>query len=147
MDTSEFVADILKHTGVKGMKWGVRRKATVGPQEVIVRDSRLGRGLKTKGGGGHPATVEAIRARRIGQIGKKSGLKSLTDKELGEYARRIQLEQNVKRLHYADSGPAHRFVLTLLGQTGKNTASNVSQEVATQQVRKRLIKIGALAAS
>jgi hypothetical protein len=147
MRAAEIVENLLSHHGVKGMRWGVRRKATVGPQEVIVRDSRVGKRLKTSGGAGHPATREAVSARKIGQVGRKSGLKALTDQELQDYAKRIQLEQNVKRLQYADSSAPRKFILSLLGQTGKTTAQNAANEVASQQVKKRLIKMGALAAT
>ena len=90
MDTSEVIEVILAHHGVKGMRWGVRRKATVGPQEVIVSDKR--RKLRLTGGKGHPAHSDAVRARTIGQVGKKSGLKALSDQELQEYNKRLQLE-------------------------------------------------------
>ena len=150
MDTTKVVEDLLAHVGVKGMRWGVRRKATVGAQEVIVSDKRIGKGLKTSGGAGHPATSEAVRVRTIGQVGKKSGLKSLTDKELQDYAKRIQLEQNVKRLQYADSSAGRKFVLSLIGQTGKTTAQNVANDVAAHQVKKhfgkRMVKAGLVAA-
>jgi hypothetical protein len=143
--SAEIVEDILKHFGVKGMRWGIRRKATVGPQEVIVSDVR--KKLKTSGGAGHPAHPEAIRVRTLGQIGKKSGLKALSDQDLQDYTRRLQLEAGVKRLNYTNAPLAKRFVLTLLGQTGKNTAQNAANEVASQQVKKRLIKAGILAAA
>lgn len=142
---SDVVNDILKHHGVLGMKWGVRRKATVGPQEIIVSDRR--RSVKTSGGGGHPAHSDAVRARVIGQKGKKSGLKSLSDDELKAYQNRINLENNVKRLQYTQLNPGKKFVATLLGQTGKTTAQSAANEVASQQVKKRLIKMGALAAA
>lgn len=139
----EVVGEIL-HFGIKGMKWGVRRKATVRPEEVIVRDSRFPGSHRqvTKGGRGHPATREAVRAQRIGQVGKKSGLKALSDQELQEYARRIQLEQNVKRLQYTQLSPGQRFTRRLLGQTGQATTDQASREVG-----KKALKAAGLAAT
>lgn len=145
MRTAEVVENLLTHHGVKGMRWGIRRKATVGPQEVIVSDKR--KKLKTTGGEGHPAHPEAVRARTIGQISKKSGVKALSDQDLQDYTNRLRLEASVKRLNYAEAPLAKKFVLNLLGQTGKSTAQAVANEVATTQVKKHLGKKLGLAAA
>jgi hypothetical protein len=143
------VDDILEHHGVKGMHWGVRRKATVGPQEVVVSDKR--KKIKTSGGQGHPAHTDAVRVRTIGQIGKRSGVKALSDKELQDYTKRLNLEQSFKRASYADKSIGKKFVANILGQTGKNQAHLVANEVATDQVRKhilpKLVKTAAVAAA
>jgi hypothetical protein len=148
MDTAAIVEDVLTHFGVRGMRWGVRRKATVGPTEVIVSDKR--KKIKTSGGEGRPASRDAVRVRTSGQIAKKSGYKALSDKELQDYTKRLNLEQQAKRLTYADSSPAKKFVLSLLGQTGKNVASDVGNQVASHQVKKhlggRMVKAGLVAA-
>lgn len=135
--TREIVPHILAHHGVKGMKWGVRRKSSSGPEGVVVRDKR--KKLKTSGGRGHPATKEAVRVRTIGQKAKKSGVKALTDDELQEYTKRLNLEQNFKRLSYQDKSPGQKFVASILGQTGRQSAQDLSNE-ASSQVKKQIIK-------
>jgi hypothetical protein len=150
------VNNLLAHVGVKGMRWGVRRKATVGPQEVIVRDSRVpgSKRLVTKGGGGHSPTKEAIGAREIGQVGKKSGLHTLSDQQLQQYAKRIQLEQNVARLQYTQKSRGARFVDSVLGRQGSQLANAAAKEAGVKAGRsalkaavKRSAKVAAVAAA
>lgn len=127
----EFVEGLM-HFGTKGMRWGVRRDKS---SKVTVTDK--GKRLKTSGGHGHKADPSAVRARKVGQKAKASGLKALSDDELAHYARRLQLEQNVKRLQWHDKPATERFVRRLLGQSG----SVDSHEANSQLVRKTLKKI------
>jgi hypothetical protein len=136
MSTPEIVENILSHHGVKGQRWGVRRKATVGAQEVVVSDKR--KKVKTSGGAGHPAHADAIRARRSGQIARKSGHKALSNQELQAFNQRLNLEQQAKRLHFNDQSPPKKFVLTLLGQTGKQQANEAANAIAGKQVKRAL---------
>jgi hypothetical protein len=144
MDAADAIDNILTHHGVKGQKWGVRRKATVGAQEVVVSDKR--RKLKTSGGKGHPASSDAVRARTVGQIGKKSGLKALSNKDLQDYNQRLNLEMQAKRLRYQDQSVAKRFVLTLIGKKGPGIAEAAAKDPAgTARAIRRKAAIGAAA--
>lgn len=134
--TAEIIDDILKHHGIKGMKWGVR---SARPSAVVVSDKR--RRIKTSGGFNRPAHSDAIQARTVSQIGKKSGLKSLSNAELIAFNNRLNLEQQAKRLTFNDKSPPKKFVLTLLGQTGKQQASEVANTAASTQVKKLLTKV------
>lgn len=139
--TASVVSRILSHHGIKGQKWGVRKNQNLSKVTVIDKGKRL----KTSGGKGLKADPSAVQARIIGQKAKGSGIKVLSDAELKTYANRLNLEQNVKRLQFADKPAAERFILGLLGQTGKNSANTAANEVVTQNVR-RALKVAAIAA-
>lgn len=130
------VEDII-HYGVKGMRWGVRRGEGT-PTAVIVKDK--GKKLKTEGGKGLPAHEDAVRARTIGQKGRASGTKALSNEELQAYATRLNLEQNVKRLEAGEVNGAKKFVAQLLLNTGKQQATRVANEKAAQKVDELLLK-------
>lgn len=108
-----FVDRYLEHHGVKGQKWGVRRaKASIAaknaearkPKPVSVETKQRGgkSTIKTKGGENQPVHPDAVAARTTGQQAKRSGLDTLSNKELQAYANRLDLEQRVSRLESQD---------------------------------------------
>jgi hypothetical protein len=126
----DVLEDILEHHGIKGQKWGVRR-ANRKSSNVTVIDKK--KRIKTVGGKGRPAHSDAIVARTHGQVARKSGLKALSNAELRAYNERLNLEQNAKRLTYADSGRGRKFVLKMLGrkdvqQVGKQAGMGIAMQ-------------------
>ena len=142
MSAAEAVVSVLAHYGTKGMRWGVRKDARRSA-DVTVIDKR--KRLKTVGGKGRPASPDAIRTHTLGQVGRKSGFKALSNDELRAFNERINLEQQAKRLSFQSSSPPKKFVLKLLGQTGQQQAQEAANAVASKQVKKLLAK-SALAA-
>ena len=93
----------LKHYGVKGMKWGVRKdesSATSGPQPVVITQKRPGTFAKASGGGGHQMTDDAVNSLSIRQKAKTSTTDSLSNAELKQVVERMQLEQKYAQLLY-----------------------------------------------
>ena len=69
----------LYHHGVKGMKWGVRKKSV---------SSRVSKAKKA-------ATTKPIPAVKKAFSGKKKDISKASDEELSAYLRRMQLEKQV----------------------------------------------------
>lgn len=143
----EAVKNVLSHVGVKGMKWGVRGGATSGPQGVTIKKNKFGgKKLRTSGGKGHPAHADAISARTTKQIGKKSGLKSLSNHDLQKMTQRLQLEQSAQRLSHNEKNVGKKFISSMLGKSGKSPVADAGAS-GVKKLGKRVIKGAAVAAA
>jgi 2'-5' RNA ligase len=124
------MSDIISHHGVKGMRWGVR-KGEGSPRAVTVTQKGKKR-LKAEGGQGHPAAKEAVAAKSLGQKSKKSGHQSLSNEELRQYAERLNLEQNVKRLEQQNKSAARRFISGNLKGQGNQQLNRLESAAITK---------------
>lgn len=126
----------ILHYGVKGMKWGRRKDRSAMPVTV----TQKGKKLKITGGQHHPASADAVAARSLGQVAKKSGVHALSNNDLKKYNERLNLEANAQRLTYGQKNAGAKFVAGLLGNTGKTVAQQAANEAASRQVKKLLVK-------
>ena len=96
-------SEFLTHFGVKGMHWGVRKAppaAVAVKVESVVKNPKAAKTkINAEGGHNHPATEDALRVAAANQKLKKSGIHTLTNKELQDVATRMNLEQQVTNLH------------------------------------------------
>lgn len=172
-------ADFLEHYGVKGMKWGVQKSRFQSKlherrvnAEIATRAKRPARDVKayptigsskrkkatvpTKGGEDHPPTEDAVKVATAAQKLKKSGVAALTNQELQDMQRRLNLENDVQRLMTGNKTAGQKFVDGLLGrgskddrrafenQAGQSTRRAVAPVVkraAAVGVRKALVKV------
>lgn len=137
MDT---VDDVLAHFGVKGMRWGVRKRSPASPVAVQV-SARPGKKVKTKGGTGHKPTEEAVKAAVARQKAKKSSLDSLSNEELQVAVKRMQLEQQFSNLQAQRKPAIQKFVKSFLG-VGKtmNEVAAFDKSPAGQKIKGELSK-------
>ena len=141
-DMTTGVEEFLSHYGVKGMKWGVRRTGKI--SETTAKTSRLARNgtdvtakqkpgkfVTTSGGKRRVASPDAVRIAATRQLAKKSTTDALTNKQIADAVKRMQLEQQyhdlVKKTDRRNRG--HKFVAKLLGD--KKTQKQVVQTTNT----------------
>lgn len=106
--------DFLKHYGVKGMRWGVRKKSD--------RES---------------ASDDAVRTKGLNQRARESGRDALSNKELQDAITRMNLEQQYDRLKPRSAGEkALRFVGQQLGIIGKEQASKFARDAVGEAIKR-----------
>ena len=131
-NTEEFLA----HYGVKGMRWGVRKKRSSSDQDVRV-EIKKGTKVKVSGGKNQPPSEDVIRTSVTRQRIKKSGKQAVNSKELQELVNRMNLESNYAKLskkeREANKGAVRKFIesqgkdllMTQIKTNGKEVAGLV----------------------
>lgn len=113
----------LAHYGIKGMKWGIRRRR--GADGLVEKSEDVKR-------------AEAARAK----VGKKGDTRALSNKELQDLVTRMNLEQQFSKLSVQNkkTNPALKFVADTLVNVGKQEAQKMAQQQLAQLVAKQLAK-------
>lgn len=107
----------MKHSGILGMHWGVRRK--VGSDGRIVE--------------GQVESDDSKRAREL----KKKGAKNLSNSELKSYVERVGLESQYEKLNAKKISAGRKFVQDIIVTGAKTSLTGF----ATRQFTKQLDKI------
>lgn len=107
------VETFFAHYGVKGMKWGVNRKKN------------------------NPASADSAASTSTRKAAKKKGVHTVSNAELQAAIRRMQLEQDFKRLSVNEKPAVQRWLASALLEIGKREVQQrVAKKVATTVVKK-----------
>lgn len=116
----ETIEAVLEHYGVKGMKWGVRRRRTSSSA---------------------PASEDAMKVAVSRALFKSGGTDALSNQDLQSLVNRMRLEQDFQKL--ATNDPKTKsFVRRLVETEGQKQIKRAAGLVATQQVNKALVGRG-----
>lgn len=106
----------LRHFGVLGMRWGVRRKR------------------------GRPSgSSDHVKASKL----KKKKLSEMSNDELSTLNKRLELEKKYKDLTSKDISGGKKAALNILGRLG-NSLLNKAIEEASKQAIKQVLKVAGL---
>lgn len=123
---SEAIEKFLAHHGVKGQKWGVRRKTDTSTGLVARTDS-----------------ADQIHTDRIAKKLKGGGTGALSNKDLQDFTTRINKEQEFnKALHSAEAQKGQSFITRFLKTQGKRQFNRVADKAIDLAVEKAIEQAG-----
>jgi len=111
---------VLEHYGVKGMKWGVRKKRGSVETKPVQVSAKPGQKVKTKGGTGQPAHPDAIKAATSRQKARASTTDSLSTQELQDLVKRMRLDEDYRKLTAPKQGEVRKFIDGLLNKEAES---------------------------
>lgn len=131
--------DELMHYGVKGMKWGVRRKRYLSKARSKVRKLKRDRVKKKEAQKAERAASKA--AKKTSEQSKRKPVSEMSDEELNAAIKRMQLERQYKQLH-AENNPSSdrgkKFVVNVLEKSGEQLATQVVNHYGAQALNKAI---------
>ena len=119
------MSESLYHYGVKGMRWGKRKRpeeSDVNPREGDVFADKDGKEYTFKNDAKRTSSSKGIQAPKA---------RALTDAELRARINRIEMEQKYAKLTKVDYGPAMKFIGDILGSVIKDAATAGVKQAAT----------------
>ena len=120
----------LSHTGVLGMKWGIRKDHSSSSSGSSSSSDSSGSSGSSKGSKISGYDRKELAARR----------KAMTDKELNDAVNRLQTEKRLKELAQEDVSSGKKYAVSILTKIGKSavetTATTIGQTIGQETGKK-----------
>lgn len=125
----------LKHYGILGMRWGVRRYQNKDGSLTSAGRRRLG-----KDGDGDSDSAKAVRDKK--HLSSHKSVKDMTDDELRERIARLDMEKRYAELSAKVNPPPSRkgreFAMRVLEKSGENLCTQVVNHLGAKALNKVL---------
>ena len=108
-------ADYLEHYGVKGMKWGVRKRSKTRVSSSGARSTSPNPSSKVSAPTTRDKRVKALKNRR-----------ELSDSDIKDFTSRLQSEKQLKALLDEDVSPGRTFIKKVMSDAGKQAATKLA---------------------
>jgi 2'-5' RNA ligase len=126
---SDAIGEFLAHHGIKGQKWGVRRK----PSEVTGLVART-------------SSADQIAQDQIAKKISKGGVKALSNADIQAYTRRLQMQEDLSRALARQSEEAKKksdgFIKTFIKSQGARQFDRVSNKALDVAIEAAIKKTG-----
>ena len=117
IDISEFA---LEHHGVKGMKWGVRKRSKTRVSSSGARSTSPNPSSKVSAPTTRDKRVKALKNRR-----------ELSDSDIKDFTSRLQSEKQLKSLLDEDVSPGRTFIKKVMSDAGRQAATKLATNAMT----------------
>jgi hypothetical protein len=117
--------DEFYHHGIKGMKWGVRRY-----QKKNGGLTALGKKLRKAANKYQKEKKQKAEAKKAIEAKANRTVKDMSDKELTDVIRRLEMEKKYKELNPAQVSKGKRFMDTMLNNVISPAAEDVAKQLA-----------------
>ena len=117
IDISEFA---LEHHGVKGMKWGIRKRSKTRVSSSGARSTSPNPSSKVSAPTTRDKRVKALKNRR-----------ELSDSDIKDFTSRLQSEKQLKSLLDEDVSPGRTFIKKVMSDAGRQAATKLATNAMT----------------
>ena len=127
----------LVHSGIKGMKWGVRRYQNSDGSLTPEGRKRYGSGAEKRHIFSKKKTVAKTKSTKAKSSSEKS-YKEMSDDELRKAINRLQLEKQYRELTPKQTSAGRRFMKSVMNDVVAPAAKNVGKAYLEKQLRHSL---------
>ena len=126
----------LSHTGVLGMKWGIRKDhSSSSSGSSSSSDSSSSSGSSGSSGSSKGSKISGYDRKELA-----ARRKTMTDKELNDAVNRLQTEKRLKELAQEDVSSGKKYAVSILTKIGKSavetTATTIGQTIGQETGKK-----------